>query len=183
MTFKIQDIKSALIYGGARPSLFSLQITPPSALGELQGMLAKLPVLARVASLPVSTVAPIEVPYFGRKIKLSGNRTYPEWSITVINDEDFILRKAFQQWLEALNSPHLNMRSRSVDSRPVTYKGTAEVTQYGKSGNPLQIYSFEGIFPSEVAPIEVDWARENEIEEFTVTLQYDLWTTCNPTEI
>jgi len=149
----------------------------------LQGMFAKLPVLARVASLPVSTVAPIEVPYFGRKIKLSGNRTYPEWSITVINDEDFILRKAFQQWLEALNSPHLNIRSKNADSRPVTYKGTAEVTQYGKDGYPLQSYTFEGIFPSEVAPIEVDWGRENEIEEFTVTLQYDLWTKSDPIAI
>ena len=191
MTFRIQDIKSELTLGGARPSLFKVRVTFPSDLGDLPANTTpggdadaerKLEFLCKAASIPASNVSNIEVPYWGRKIKVAGNRTFPEWSITIINDEDFSIRHGFEKWMEAINSHSTNVRTFGASSSPESYKGTAEVLQFAKEGRggeptdtPIRKYRFEGCWPSEVAAIELDWGTENEIEEFTVTLQYDLW--------
>ena len=48
--------------------------------------------MCKMASLPGSTIAPIEVPFRGRKLQIAGDRTFDPWSITVINDTDFGVR-------------------------------------------------------------------------------------------
>jgi hypothetical protein len=46
----------------------------------------------------------VPVQYFGRELKFAGNRTFSDWTITVINDEDFTVRNAFERWMNGLNS-------------------------------------------------------------------------------
>lgn len=179
MAFRIQDIKSALEFGGARPSLFNVTLQLPSALNvEGKDLFSrKISFLCNAASLPPSTISPIEVAYFGRKIKVAGNRTFPEWSLTIINDEDFALRNAFEAWMGAINGHSTNLRNSGASSSPQSYKTDAIVKQFAKDSEttPIRKYKFQGLFPTEVSPIEVNWSSENEIETFTVQLQYDLW--------
>lgn len=179
MAFRIQDIKSALEFGGARPSHFNITMQLPDALdfGGKDQFNRKISFLCRAASLPASTMTPIQVPYFGRKIKVAGNREFAEWQITIINDEDFVIRNAFETWLAAINGHSSNLRNSGVTSAPETYKTDAVVRQFAKDNetNPIRKYRFQGLFPSETAAIELNWGSDNEIEEFTVTLQYDLW--------
>lgn len=186
MAFSIEDIKAKLEFGGARPSQFNVVLTLPDALQYAgKGVFNnKIEFLCRAASIPVTQISSVEVPYFGRKIKLAGNRTFPEWQITILNDEDFALRDAFEFWMNAINDHRGNLRGDGITSRPSTYKTTALVRHYAVDGDPSRIrkYKFEGVFPSEVSPIELNWASENEIEEFTVTLQYDIWTPDNTQE-
>jgi len=179
MAFRIQDIKSALELGGARPSLFNVTLQLPQAL-DIPGkdvFARKISFLCNAASLPPSTLAAIEVSYFGRKIKVAGNRTFPEWTLTIINDEDFALRDAFEKWSAAINGHSSNLRNSGATSSPSSYKTDAIVKQFGKDSetSPIRKYQFQGVFPTEVSPIEVNWSSENEIESFTVTFQYDLW--------
>jgi hypothetical protein len=95
MTFNVNDIRSQLTFGGAKASHFQVQITNPvNGLANL-----KTPFMVQAANLPESSVGTIEVPYFGRKIKLAGDRTFPEWTVTVINDEDFLIRNAMEEWM------------------------------------------------------------------------------------
>ena len=71
MAFNINEIKSQLALGGARPSLFQVTLTNPvNAAADL-----KFPFMCRAAQMPASTLGMIEVPYFGRKIKIAGDRT------------------------------------------------------------------------------------------------------------
>ena len=99
MAFNINEIRSNLALGGARPSLFQIIMNNPvDAAGD-----AKLPFMAQAAQIPASTVGTIEVPYFGRKIKIAGDRTFAEWTVTIINDEDFLIRNA----MEALSLIHI----------------------------------------------------------------------------
>ena len=182
MTFDITKFKSAMTSGGARPSLFEVSLAFPAIDATIptdDGAAARTSSLEtrfkiKATSIPSSTVSPIEVPYFGRKVKFAGNRTFPEWTITVINDEDFDLRAQFEAWLAAINT-HKTNQQKYV--RPDNYMIDATVTQYGKGGptEVLRKYTFVRCFPSEVSPIELNWSSENEIEEFTVTLQYDYW--------
>jgi hypothetical protein len=193
MTFNINSFKSQLVGGGARPSLFEVTLNFPSTLaaigavpgsgvGAVTGSASqKLTFMCKASAIPASSVAPIEVPYFGRKVKFAGNRTFAEWTITVINDEDFLVRKSFEAWLAGINGHSSN--TKLLGDSPTTiaglgtgYQQSGTVKQYGKAGgNPIRTYEFVNVFPSEISPIELNWASENEIEEYTVTLQYDYW--------
>lgn len=166
MSFNINEFKSQLVGGGARPSLFQVQITNPiNGVADF-----KVPFMVKAAAIPASTVGTIPVPYFGRTIKMAGDRTFDDWTVTVINDEDFAIRNAMESWSNALNSHVSNTRA-----TPNEYKAQAQITQFGKDGTLLRQYTFEGIHPIQISEITMAWDQTDAIQEFTVTFQYDLW--------
>jgi hypothetical protein len=179
MAFRPQDIKSALEFGGARPSHFQVSLQLPSNL-EIPNkdvFQRKISFLASAASLPASTITPIEVSYFARKIKVAGSRTFEDWTITVLNDEDFALRGAFEAWSNAINGRTSNLRQNGATSSPESYKTDALVKQFAKDSEttPIRKYRFQGLFPTAVSTIELNWNTDSEIETFTVNFAYDLW--------
>jgi len=106
MAFNINEIRSQLTLGGARPALFQVIMNNPvNAAGD-----AKLPFMAKAAQIPASTIGTIEVPYFGRKIKIAGDRTFAEWTVTIVNDEDFLIRNSMEEWMQSINSHLGNVR-------------------------------------------------------------------------
>lgn len=166
MTFNINEFKSQLVGGGARPTLFQVQITNPvTGIADL-----KLPFMVKTAALPSSTLGSYVVPYFGRQIKYAGDRVFEDWPVTIINDEDFLVRNAMETWSNAINTHDSNTRS-----LPQDYKSNAIVTQFGKDGSLLRTYVFEGIYPVSVDAIPLSWEATDIIEEFGVVFQYDLW--------
>ena len=171
MAFSINEIKSQLQFGGARPSLFQVRFTNP---GTGEGDL-KVPFMVKAAQLPASALSMIEVPYFGRKIKVAGTRTYENWTVTVINDEDFKIRRAIETWSRKINTYIGNTRDFG-SAAPAEYKSRAEVIQYGQAGNILRTYQFDGIFPLHVGAIELNWESGDQVEEFQVEFAVDYWT-------
>jgi hypothetical protein len=170
MAFNVAEMRAQLTGGGARPSLFQVQITNPiTGVADF-----KVPFMVKASSLPASNIGQIEVPYFGRKIKIAGDRTFDEWSVTVINDEDFAIRNAMEQWMNSINSHIGNLRDRAALA-PETYKTQAQITQFSKTGDPIRIYNFNGLFPTNIAAIDTSWETTDTIEEFTITFQYDWW--------
>ena len=170
MAFNIQEIRSQLTLGGARASLFQVQIAnPANGAGDI-----KVPFMVKAAQLPASTLGSFDVPYFGRKIKIAGDRTFAEWTVTIINDEDFLIRNAMEQWMNSINSHAGNIREFGSAS-PLLYKSNAQITQFSKTGVPIREYTFNGMFPTEVSAIEMSWETTDAIEDFTVTFQYDFW--------
>ena len=168
MAFSINDIRAQLALGGARPSLFQVTITNPiNGAADL-----KTPFLVESAAIPPSNLGLIEVPYFGRRIKMAGDRTFDPWNVTVINDEDFLVRNSMEQWTNAINSLEGNITTLGSGA-PALYKSQATVTQYGKAGEILRIYQFNGLFPQTVSEIGLSWAESDTIERFSVSFQYD----------
>ena len=166
MAFNINQFKSELVGGGARPTLFQVQITNPVAPAAD----IKVPFMVRSAGIPESTVGQYTIPYFGREVKYAGDRTFADWTVTVINDEDFAVRNAMEAWSNAINSHESNVRG-----LPQDYKSNGIITQYSKDGRALRTYVFEGMFPTTIDGIAMDWSQQDTIEEFSVTFQYDLW--------
>lgn len=165
MAFNINDMKSQLVYGGARQNLFQVQIlNPANGSGDL-----KTPFMVQAAQIPSSDLGIIPVFYFGRQMKLAGDRTFGEWTVTIINDEDFLIRNAMEEWSNRINRLERNIRDIS------RYKSTASVTQFAKDGSRIRTYEFNGIFPSNITPIDLDWSTTDQIESFQVTFQYDYW--------
>lgn len=170
ISFNINEFKGAMALGGARPSLFQVNITNPvNGIGDI-----KIPFTAKATSIPASNITPIEQFYFGRPMKFAGNRTFDDWEVTIINDEDFIVRNALEEWTNAINSFEGNLRSLGSSS-PVQYKSNAQVTQFGKTGAPIRVYNFVGIFPTVVGSIDLGWDQTDAFEEFAVTFAYDYW--------
>lgn len=169
MAFNVRDFQGALKFGGARPSLFEVKLTNKA---NTQGD-PIAPFMIKTASIPGSTLGTIELPYFGRKIKLHGDRTFESWETTIINDEDFAVRNALEEWSASMNSYVGNQTS--FTNNPTSYKSDAIVTQYSKTGEILREYKFVGIWPQTVAPIELSWETTDTIEEFSCTWEYDWW--------
>ena len=166
MAFNINEMRSQLVYGGARQNLFQVRINnPANASGDL-----KTPFMVQAAQIPESTLGVIPVFYFGRQMKLAGDRTFGDWTVTVINDEDFLIRNAMEEWSNRINRLERNVREIN------RYKSNATVIQYAKDGSTLREYKFNGIFPSVISPIDLDWASTDQIESFQVTFSYDYWT-------
>ena len=170
MSFSINDMKAQLTYGGARQSLFSVQFANPvNGSGDI-----KVPFMVKASEIPAATLGNISVGYFGRKINLAGDREYSPWSVTVINDEDFLIRNALEEWSNAINSFEGNLRN-FASASPTLYKSDAIVTQYGKTGDILRQYTFHGIYPREISSIQLDWDATDRLEEFNVQFVYDSW--------
>jgi hypothetical protein len=173
MAFNVNQFRSQMTGDGARPNLFEVSLPFPTFSGPGTAQ-QKLTFMCRSAQLPGSTVGVVPVNYFGRELKFAGNRTFADWTINIINDEDFIVRNAFERWMNGINSHSLNVRNPAAQT-PLSYTVDGEVKQYGKGGDVLKKYKFIGLFPTDIAPIEVDWGSNDAIEEFTVTLSYQWW--------
>ena len=100
---KISDFKSKLTGGGARPNLFEVELAFPDAVAINNDVLQKARFLVKAAALPASTIAPVEIPFRGRILKVAGDRTFETWTITVINDTDFVIRSAMEKWMNVIN--------------------------------------------------------------------------------
>lgn len=174
MAFSISDFKSqGLVYGGARPALFSISIGQPQGLSLDNTTLQKLEFVARAANIPESNIEAIQVPYFGRKIKVAGDRTFADWRITVMNDEDYSVRAMLEKWSNALNSHVRNLRQLNLDFE--NYKSSMNVVQYGKDGLPIREYELVGAFPTSIDAMDLDWDNANQIQTFNATFAYDYW--------
>jgi hypothetical protein len=174
MPFNISNFKAnGLVYGGARPSLFNVEMPAPQGIGIDNVSLDKFRFVCRAAALPESRVSEIPVPYFGRRIKVAGQRDFQDWSVSVMNDEDFSVRAMFEAWSNALNRHVSNVRDPNISSE--NYKIDLTVNQYSKDGNIIRSYTLVGAFPTTIGPITLNWESANQIEEFSVTFAYDYW--------
>jgi len=177
MAFSIQDFRAQMQYDGARPNLFECTMTFPTAVvANPNSVQEKFTFFARSAQIPGSQVNAIPVNYFGREVKFAGNRTFAEWTVTIINDEDFKVRNALELWMNGLNSHRFNLRNPNMVSS-FDYQQDGYVKQYGKTGDVLKAYKFIGLFPTDLAPMEMDWASNDQIEEYAVTFAYQWWET------
>ena len=174
MPFNISAFKSnGLVYGGARPSLFNVFMSVPAGLGIDNVSVDKFRFVCKTAELPESVVSSIDVPYFGRKIKVAGDRSFSDWSVSVINDEDFSVRAMFEAWSNALNRLVSNVRDPAISAEQ--YKVDLDIVQYGKDGSTLRSYQLIGAFPTQISGIALSWESASAIEEFTVNFAYDYW--------
>ena len=187
----ISAFKSKLTGGGARPNLFEVDVTFPGTInlgiqGDGTGSFDsdRFRFLCKAAALPASNVAPIDVPFRGRILKVAGDRTFDTWTVTVINDEDFNHRRAFEAWMQ--NIAQYGDHSGLTD--PSSYMGQATVYQLGRTAstqqqssdsnvnsNILAQYKFVDIFPTNISQIDLSYDTSDTIEEFTVEFQINYY--------
>ena len=173
----ISNFKAALIGGGARPNLFEVELTTLPA--GISWDADNFRYICKAAQLPASTIAQIDVPFRGRIFKVAGDRTIDQWSVTIINDENFRIRNAMEQWVDLIAKLDNNLGA----TDPTAYMTNAKVFQLGRGSSPnsttnagdantvLKEYEFIDIFPTTVSPIDLSYDSSDTIEEFTVDFQ------------
>jgi hypothetical protein len=166
--FDINQFRASYANGGSRPSLFQVQISnPANPIADLD-----IPFKVYAASIPEHNILPINVYYFGRPIKVAGNRTFGDWQVEIYNDEDFIIRDALEQWSNTINGVETNINKFGTSS-PSAYKSDAMVTQYSQAGDALRSYTFVGLFPINVGAMTLNWSAGQEVHTYPVTFSVD----------
>ena len=137
------------------------------------------------AQLPSSVIAPVEVPYLGRKLKVAGDRTFEPWTITVINDENMLIRDAFETWMDLINDNKANTSQYSQSGEALNYMRPVEVEQLGRDGAghglssglgaAIKGYKLIDAFPTNISAIDLNYETNDTIEEFTVEFNYQYW--------
>ena len=176
----ITDFRSKLTGGGARPNLFEINLGNFGGDGTTGGwntnIESEFRFMCKASSTPTQTIGSVDVPFRGRILKVAGDRTFEPWSVTVINDEDFKVRKGFEAWTEKINA--LATGVGQVD--PNSYMGNGTVKQLSRSATVagdataqkvLHEYKVQEIWPSEIGSIDLSYESSDAIEEFTVTFQ------------
>jgi len=163
--------------GGARANLFRVTMTASSGKGGADVIDAKtLSFLCKSASIPASTVGVVEVPFRGRTVKVSGDRTYENWSITVYSDEDMKLRGQFEDWMAKISSHEGNYSTNStVSASGENYMSNLYVEQLGRNDEVIGKWHFVNAWPANLGAIELSYDSNDAVEEFEVELAYQYW--------
>ena len=122
-------------------------------------------------------------------MKVAGDRTFDTWTVTIINDENFQLRTAFELWMNSMSK----LENNTGATNPASYMANAFVHQLGRGASqgrestqnsdttggsgitPLRSYKFNDIFPTNVAQIDLSYDSTDTIEEYTVEFQVQYW--------
>ena len=184
----ITNFRDRLVGGGARPNLFEVNIELPDGVIGQADYRDDVRFMVKAAEIPAANIGNIPVPFRGRVLPVAGDRTFDPWTVTVINDSKFNIRDAMEQWSNKINDLQFDVG----DISPSNYQTKAEVFQLSRGGktssasstggetiNVLRTYNFEGIYPSVVSSIPLDYGATDSIEEFQVTFNYLFWTEGN----
>lgn len=208
MAKSISDFKSYLKKGGARPNLFLVRLNFPSQLGQVAdignitssaNLTTQAEFMVKTAQIPASNIGTIEVPFRGRMLKVAGDRTFEPWSVTVVNDGNFEVRKAFETWSRGINALTENVSQLGYGADGgASYCVDMTVFQLSRDGqtpnrtpsNPntsgvdgmdvIRAYKFYDAWPSAVSSIDLSFEANDQIEEFTVEFQYNFFEVTTP---
>ena len=167
---KITDFKSKLSGGGARSNLFEVVLSFPDIAKTGTAVLDKSRLLVKSAALPGSAITPLDVAFRGRTLKVAGDRTFESWTVTIINDTDFSIRSAFENWMNKIN----RLSDNTGVTNPALYHADAFVYQLDRDGSTLRAYHFYDIFPTNISAIQLAYETDA-IQEFTVEMQILWW--------
>lgn len=184
MSFSVTEFKKA-INEGSRPNLYRITVTTPATNVIAQESLNNYSFLCRSASLPGSSAGVIDIPMIaGRRLKRIGDRTFAEWTTTVLNDDTFLIRAALENWQNAIVNSNYN--STSIGNRTFgtnDYYSSVIVQQLDSSGTAVSFgsYTLENCWPSDISAIDLSYDTTDSLEEFTVTWSYDYYTVAGVT--
>ena len=166
----INDFKATLKGGGARGNQFSVTLPFPG-FAAVGGETRVMSYLCRSTNLPGMTLGEVPVPFRGRSLYIAGDRVFETWTTTVFNDTDFLIRNAMERWMNGINANSDN----SGLENPADYQVDAFVDQLDRAGQVIKSYTFRGMWPMTIAPIELTYDGNDAVEEFEVTYRYQFF--------
>ena len=168
----INEFKSRLSGGGARANQFKVTMVWPG-YAAVGGETSDMSYLCTATSLPGQTLGTVSVPFRGRVLNLAGDRTFSPWSVTVLNDTNFKIYRAFERWMNGMNT----MTDNEGLTNPINYQTDVIVDQLARNGAVLKRYTLRGSFPTSLADIELSASDNDSVETFTTAFTYQYFET------
>ena len=185
MALGINDFRSQ--FRGTRNNRFAIQLGLPTEVGSGQEL--RLDLYGKATSLPTASIGVIPVPWMGRVIKFSGERTFADWTIQLYDENatgNSDVRSLMMKWLELMNT---------AESHDISYNQTSDAiiawndlqgdqtsnhsnqTNWGKR---VKLYN---CFPIDVGELQLSYDNVDQFSEFPVTFAYDYWDYVDATGI
>ena len=158
----IDEFKAQLIGGGPRANRFKIFI--PRAGNRIE-------FLAKAGNIPAATLGVVEVQWRGSVLKLAGDRTFENWTVSIINDSEFSARTALEAWQTDIQELDSGEGITSLDY----LVDRAFVEQLNKDDSVLARYEFFNMFPTSIGAIDLSYETVDALETFDVEFQYSHW--------
>lgn len=168
----ISELSTAL-KAGARPNFFTVEISLPSFVTNT--VQSNLNLLCKSAAIPGMTLGVIEVPFRGgRRIKIPGDRTFGDWTVTFISDSAHEIRGTFLEWHNNISKFNFDNATLRPGSRVEQYDYAVDIiiNHLKQDGTIARKYKLFEAFPSDIGTIDLSYDSTDTISEFTVTFQY-----------
>lgn len=204
--FNIDSFRANLVNGIARNNLFLVQGNFPSgglgavnfaasAAGALGGAAlgaavaavgnalgggspsTQVSFLCQAAAVPAATIAVGNANYMGRVFKFPGDKSFVDWTITVYNDGAYSLRKAFESWMNSINTGKTNIGPNAMNG----YMTDWFVSPLTREGNLITTYKLVGCWPTTLSEIALNMQPDASPSTFTATLAYQYYEMANVT--
>lgn len=159
----IHDFLARFQGGGLRQNLYMVRFNFP--VGTQSGDDRAISYLCKAASLPAHTIGTVSVPFMGRSIKLAGDRTFEDWTVTLLSDTDLNGRRSFEKWMALMNTAQTNVGS----ATPVSYLTNLSIDVLDRKGATVFTTEFRACFPTNIGEIQMGYANNDAIAEYTVT--------------
>jgi len=125
-----------------------------------------LDIRAKGAQLPTADVGILEIPYKGRKVKIPAERSFSEWTVTVMETNDMNVRRSFEKWMSVMDAEDQIKRNTAA-------LATIDVVLLkGDNTTPSITYTLYGAFPSSLASVDLSFDEQTAPLEYSVTFQY-----------
>ena len=167
----ISSFKSALTGGGARANQFRVRLMFPAVITGGSSAMRAGEFLVEGSQLPGSILGVAQAMYRGRRVPFYGDRVFQPWSFTVVNDTDFTIRNAFESWMHYAN----NVRDNTGVTNPSLYSVDMGIDHLDRNDNIIKTYQFRSAFPVNIDPINLNFGDNDNLERFSVTVEYVSW--------
>ena len=138
----IDEFKSQLIAGGVRSNRFKVYIP---RMGE------NIEFMCKTAAIPGSNLPVVEVPFRGHRLKIAGDRTFEDWTVTIINDVNFTSRTAVEQWMESIQELDSGVGATDLDY----LVSRATISQLNRDDSIIATYELYNMYTHTLANIEL----------------------------
>jgi hypothetical protein len=175
----VQSFLANFTGGGLRPNRYQIVLSFPNdvllAVGGGTSTANKISFTCKTSSIPASAVGTVEVPFMGRQVKFAGDKTFDDWSITVLLDTDLIGRHIFEAWHDQIMGFNSNVSTPGFVN-PANYMASGVVTLLDRSGSIIETYTIESIFPTQVGEITLGFDQNDQIADQQVTFAINGWS-------
>jgi len=166
-------------FKGTRNNRFAIELGLPTEVGD--GTELRLDLYGKATSLPTASIGVIPVPWMGRVIKFSGERTFADWTIQLYDENsagNSDVRSLMMKWLELMNTVETHDISYNKTSEAIIAWNDLQGAQEGRHnsqsswGKRVKLYN---CFPIDVGELQLSYDNVDQFSEFPVTFAFDFW--------
>lgn len=147
--------------GGARPNKFEV---------EVPNLPDKARFLIKSSSIPGANIGEVLFNYMGVQVKYAGDKTFNDWEVTLVIDEDFAGERELRAWHELIKGNDSGIGTSSIE-----YKKDCFVSQYSSAGEVIAQFKLVGAWPKTLPDTAVSWDTNDSGMEMSFTFAYDYY--------